>query len=485
MKLETDEAPTRAASCPAYADLIVHAGDRTFDVLSPYDGKLVGVAPDMRAEHAKLLIDRADRAAGQWRAVSPRARADVLHEWSRRILSRADDLAQLICDEQGKTLEQAKGEVAYGATFVDWYAEEGRRVYGEVIWSNQPEQNLIVTREPVGVCVAITPWNYPLAMVTRKIAPALAAGCPVVLKPAEATPLTALALAHLAEEAGLPNGVLGIVTTSDPAPVGEVFAQSRVARHLSFTGSVPVGQRLLAMAASTVKRCTMELGGNAPFLVLDDADLDLAVEGLIAAKFRNSGQTCICPNRVLVHESVYREFAQKLGARVAGLTLANSGDRHGDLGPLISKKATQKICRLVDDAVASGAQVYYRRLDAVENDTFMRPVVLGSVSPAMGVFQQEVFGPVISLTAFAKPDEAIELANATPYGLAAYIFTGDIGRALKLSDQLEFGMIGMNEVALSQDIVPFGGIKQSGLGRESSRHGIEEYLELKTKCLTL
>jgi succinate-semialdehyde dehydrogenase/glutarate-semialdehyde dehydrogenase len=462
------------------------ADGSSFPVYSRIDGTLVGTAPDMGADEAEAAIRCADAAWSGWRSTSAKERAQLLHAWSAAIQANAAELADLIVREQGKTPSQAAGEVTYGASFVDWYAEEGRRIYGEVIHPGSPHQRIFVSREPIGVCAAITPWNYPVAMVTRKIAPALAAGCTVVLKPAESTPLTALFLARLAAEAGIPEGVLSIVTAADPAPIGEVFARSPLVRHLSFTGSVPVGRLLLRMAADTVKKCTMELGGNAPFIIFEDADIDRAVDGLIQSKFRNSGQTCVCPNRVLVHSSVYERVAAAAAERSAGLRLFEpDGPRDAELGPLISAAAAARIRGLVAEAVGGGAVEHLAERSREQTDTFMSPVILGGVTPSMKIYGEEVFGPVICLTPFDDEAEAVALANDTAYGLAAYLFTRDLSRALRVADALQFGMVGVNEVVISQDTIPFGGIKQSGLGRESSKHGIDEYLELKTLCVAL
>lgn len=456
----------------------------SFEVVSPLDGELVGAAPDMGPLHVQRAIAVAAAAGADWKRRPPRERARLLHAWSEAIMANKAALASLVRREQGKPLAQAEAEVAYGASFVDWYAEEGRRVYGEIVQADRPDQRILVTREPVGVCAAITPWNYPLAMVTRKVAPALAAGCTVVLKPAEATPLTALEIARLAIGVGIPPGVLNIVTARDPAPIGEEFARSKLVRHLSFTGSARVGRLLMELAAGTIKRCTMELGGNAPFLVLEDADLDKAAAALVTAKFRNGGQTCVCPNRVLVQRKIYNAFTKAVVERMTAMSVGQPGNEISENPPLISLTAVERVNAWVEHALAEGASPLFR--GSVEpKGHFVVPIVLGSVTPSMEIYQQEVFGPVLSLTAFDEVNEAIAMANDTSAGLAAYIFSGNLGLAIRLSEMLEFGMVGINEVAISQDTIPFGGIKESGLGRESSKLGIEEYLEWKTVCMAL
>jgi succinate-semialdehyde dehydrogenase / glutarate-semialdehyde dehydrogenase len=459
-----------------------HLSSRVFDVLNPADGMVVGSVPDMDASAVSAAVSRAEQAQVAWREVPPIQRCRLLRDFSARILADADRLSNIIHREQGKSVAQGLAEVNYGAGFVDWYAEEGRRVYGDVIQANLPHQRIFVNRCPIGVCAAITPWNYPLAMVTRKIAPALAAGCTVVLKPAERTPLTAYALLELALEAGLPEGVFNVVTALDPDPIGEVFANSEIVRHLSFTGSVPVGKKLLAMAGSTVKRCTMELGGNAPFIVMADADIHAAIDGLMASKFRNSGQTCVCPNRVLVQRSVYDMFVTELSERVSSLRVAPAPNF--DVGPLISSIAVERVRKLIAEATAAGAATILAEPDK-KDVRIVHPVIIGEVGDEMEIWNSEVFAPVISICAFEDDEEAIRISNKTSYGLAAYLYSTNLSQAIKISEKLEYGMIGINDVSLSQDIIPFGGTKQSGIGYESSRYGIEEYLEIKTMCISV
>lgn len=460
------------------------AQGRRYPVLDPATGSEIATVPDMDDADAMRSIKQAAAAFESWSATSPKIRAALLHDWSRLILENRDRLARLVVLEQGKPLAQALGEVTYATTFIDWYAEEGRRVYGDTIKSNDPRQRIVVTKEPIGVCAAITPWNYPLAMVTRKIAPALAAGCTVVVKPSESTPLSALALADLADQAGFPSGVLNVVTTNHPAQVGATFTRSDLVRHLSFTGSVEVGQILLRDASRTIKKCTMELGGNAPFIVFGDADIARAVDALMASKFRNSGQTCVCPNRVFVERSVYPEFLSRVLDRVARLKIGNGFDEV-DIGPLIDCEAVAKVERHIEDAVDRGGSVRVGGSQYESTGTFFLPTVITGIDPDMDLAREETFGPVIAMMAFDEEEDVVSLANATPYGLAAYLFTRDYERVIRVSERLQFGIVGVNDTAISNEIAPFGGIKSSGLGREGSRYGIEEYLEMKYVCYGL
>jgi len=455
-----------------------------FDVRNPTDGNLLAEVADCGAEETRQAIAAAEAAWPAWRAQTAKQRAQLLQRWLALILANAEDLARLITAEGGKPLAEARGEVAYGASFIEWFAEEGKRTYGETIPTPAADKRLLVIKQPVGVAAAITPWNFPIAMVTRKLAPALAAGCPVILKPAEQTPLSALALAALAEQAGFPAGVLNVLTASgQQAPaVGRELCASPVVRKLSFTGSTEIGRLLMAQCAPTIKRLSLELGGNAPFIVFDDADLDAAVEGAIATKFRNTGQTCICANRLLVQSGIYDAFAAKLAARVAALKVG-AGDEDGvQQGPLIDAAALGKVSDHVADALAKGARVLTGGKPHARGGNFYEPTVLAEVTPAMKVAREETFGPLAPLFRFDNEAEALALANATEAGLAAYFYSRDVGRCLRVGEALEYGMVGVNCAAISNEVGPFGGMKQSGIGREGSRYGIDEYLEIKYLC---
>ncbi|MBI4754169.1 MAG: NAD-dependent succinate-semialdehyde dehydrogenase [Betaproteobacteria bacterium] len=454
----------------------------TFPVTDPASGETLARVPDMGAADTRRAIAAAAVAWPAWRARSGKDRAGLLRRWFDLITANAADLAVLMTREQGKPLAEARGEVAYAASFVEWYAEEAKRVTGEVLASPQTAKRLLVLRQPVGVCAAITPWNFPAAMITRKVAPALAAGCPLVVKPAEQTPLTALALAELAHRAGLPPGVLNMLT-GGPVAIGAELTASPVVRKLSFTGSTEVGRLLMAQCAPTVKKLSLELGGNAPFIVFDDADLGAAVEGALASKYRNTGQTCVCANRLLVQDDVYEAFAAQLAARVAQLRVG-AGTEDGVMqGPLIDAAALAKVEEHVADAVARGARVLTGGRRHARGGTFYEPTVLADVTPEMKCAREETFGPVAPLFRFHTEEDAIALANATEYGLAAYFYARDLGRAWRVAEALEYGIVGVNTGIISNEVAPFGGVKQSGIGREGSHHGIEEYLELKYVCM--
>ncbi|MFZ2266107.1 MAG: NAD-dependent succinate-semialdehyde dehydrogenase [Azonexus sp.] len=456
----------------------------TLSVLDPASGRCLGEVPRCGAAETRRAIAAAEAAWPAWRALSAQQRAGVLQAWFRLILANADDLAQLITAEGGKPLGEAKGEVIYGASFVEWFAEEGKRTYGESIPSPVAGKRLLVIKQPIGVCAAITPWNFPLAMITRKVAPALAAGCPVVVKPAEATPLTALALAFLAEQAGFPAGVFNVVTGTPTEIGGELTANPGV-RKLSFTGSTAVGRRLMAQCAPTVKKLSLELGGNAPFIVFDDADIDAAVDNAIIAKYRNTGQTCVCANRFLVQAGVYDEFAGKFAARVELLKVGPGSEPGVTQGPLINAAGLAKVESHVADALGKGARVLCGGRRHALGGNFFEPTVLADVTPAMQVAREETFGPVAPLFRFATEAEAIALANDTEFGLAAYFFSRDIGRCWRVGEALEYGMVGVNTGLISNEVAPFGGIKQSGIGREGSKYGIEDYLEIKYLCFDI
>ena len=454
-----------------------------FNVTNPATGEVLARVPDLTADDARDAIGAAEAAGRAWRSVAAKERSTLLRRWFDLITAHTDNLAELMTREQGKPLTEARGEVAYGASFVEFFAEEAKRVAGETLPSPGTDKRVLVLREPVGVVAAITPWNFPLAMITRKCAPALAAGCTVVIKPAEATPLTALALVRLAQEAGFPEGVINIVTAAHPAAVGEVLTTDPRVRKISFTGSTAVGKRLLAQCAGTVKKAAMELGGNAPFIVFDDADLDAAVDGAIASKYRNAGQTCVCTNRFLVQAGVYDAFLEKLVDRVQSLSVGNGLAAGVQIGPLINQAAMDKVQRHVDDALAKGARLLCGGRAHALGELFYTPSVVADVTTDMQVTREETFGPLAPVIRFEKDEEAIALANATPYGLAAYFYANDYRRIWRTMEQLDFGMVGVNEGIISTELAPFGGVKESGLGREGSRHGLEEFTELKYVCV--
>ncbi len=453
----------------------------TLTVVDPASGERIAEVPCCGAAETQRAIAAADTALPAWRALTARRRGQLLQNWNRLILDNADDLAALITAEGGKPLLEAKGETIYGASFVEWFAEEGKRTYGESIPSPASTTRLLVVKQPIGVCAAITPWNFPLAMITRKVAPALAAGCTVVVKPAEATPLTALALAALAEQAGFPAGVFNVVT-GQPAAIGGELCANPTVRKLSFTGSTAVGRLLMAQCAPTVKKLSLELGGNAPFIVFDDADVEAAVEGALAAKYRNTGQTCVCANRFLVQSGIYEAFAARFAERSAQLKVGAGSEAGVAQGPLINAAGLAKVEAHVADAIAKGARVLCGGARHERGGNFFQPTVLADVTPAMRVAREETFGPLAPLFRFDSEAEAVAMANDTEFGLAAYFFTRDVGRCWRVGEALEYGMVGVNTGMISNEVAPFGGIKQSGIGREGSKYGIEEYLEVKYLC---
>ncbi|MBV8379383.1 MAG: NAD-dependent succinate-semialdehyde dehydrogenase [Paucibacter sp.] len=462
------------------------AGREQFAVNDPATGRPLAQVAKLGAAEAEAAIAAADKAWPAWRAKTAKERAAIMMRWNALILKAADDLARLMTAEQGKPLLEARGEVTYAASFIDWFAEEGRRVYGETIPTTDANKRYLVIKQPVGVCAAITPWNFPLGMITRKVAPALAAGCPVVIKPAEATPLSALALAELAQRAGMPAGVFNVITAdaANSIEVGKVLCANPTVRHLSFTGSTEVGRILAAQCAPTVKKVSLELGGNAPFIVFDDADLDAAIEGAIASKYRNAGQTCVCANRFYVQTGVYDAFVEKFAARVAELKVGNGFTPGVVVGPLIDAQAVDKVQAHVDDAIALGARVLTGGKRAAELGThFFEPTVLADANARMLCTREETFGPVAPVLRFQTEAEAIAAANATEFGLASYFYSRDIGRIFRVGEALEYGMVGVNTGLISTAEVPFGGVKQSGIGREGARQGIEDYVELKYLCL--
>ncbi len=456
---------------------------RTLSVVDPATGAAIADVPLMTAAETARAIDAAAVALPEWQAKTAKERAAVLRRWFELIIDNTADLAQLMTAECGKPIVEARGEVAYGASFVEWFAEEGKRAYGESIPSPAGDRRLLTIRQPIGVCAAITPWNFPLAMITRKVAPALAAGCTVVVKPAEQTPLTALALARLAHDAELPAGVFNVLT-GDPQTIGATLTASPVVRKLSFTGSTEVGRLLMAQSAPTIKKLSLELGGNAPFIVFDDADVDAAVEGALIAKYRNTGQTCVCANRLLVQEGVYDAFVAKLARRVQSLRVGPGSDEGVTQGPLIDEAALQKVQAHIDDALRKGARVVTGGSRHPRGGTFFEPTVLADVSSDMRVAREETFGPLAPVFRFAEEADAVRMANDTEFGLAAYFYSRDVGRCLRVGEALEYGMIGVNTGLISNEVAPFGGVKQSGLGREGSKHGLDEYLEIKYLCFS-
>jgi succinate-semialdehyde dehydrogenase/glutarate-semialdehyde dehydrogenase len=459
------------------------ADDRsTFEVVDPATGESLGHVPNMAAAETRRAIDAANKAWPAWRKKTAKERAVILRRWYELMLENADDLAMILTREQGKPLAEAKGEIVYAASFIEWFAEEGKRVSGDTLASPAADKRIVVTKEPIGVCAAITPWNFPAAMITRKVGPALAAGCPIVVKPAEATPFSAFAMAVLAERAGLPKGVLNIVT-GNPKTIGAELTSNPVVRKLSFTGSTQVGRLLMAQSAPTVKKVSLELGGNAPFIVFDDADIDAAVEGAIASKYRNSGQTCVCTNRFYVHDRVYDEFASRLGAAVAKLKVGNGVESGVSLGPLINEAAVQKVEAHIHDALGKGARVVIGGKRHALGHGFFEPTVLADVTSEMQISREETFGPLAPLFRFSSDEEVVRMANDTEFGLAAYFYSRDIGRVWRVAEALEYGMVGINTGLISNEVAPFGGVKQSGLGREGSRYGIDDYLVIKYLCM--
>ena len=454
----------------------------TVDIRNPADDSIVGTVPVMRGGETRRAIEAAARALPEWSKRTAKERATVLRRFAEAMIANADDLAIIMTSEQGKPLAEARGEIGYAASFLEWFAEEGKRVYGEIIPTFRADARLMVLRQPVGVAAAITPWNFPAAMITRKLGPALAAGCTFVCKPAPQTPFSALALAELGRRAGLPDGVLNIVT-GDAAAIGSELTGNPLVRKFSFTGSTAVGKTLLAQCAGTVKKVSLELGGNAPFIVFEDADLEAAVQGVMASKYRNTGQTCVCANRLFVHTSVYDEFAARLVTAVSALRVGAGLSGPTDQGPLIDERALAKVEAHVADAVAQGARIASGGRRHALGGNFYEPTVLLDVTPGMRVAREETFGPVAPLIRFTDEAEVLRLANDTAAGLAAYFFTRDLARSWRVQEALEYGLIGVNTGVISTEVAPFGGVKESGLGREGSRHGIDDYTELKYVCV--
>ena len=454
-----------------------------FDVFNPLDGSKIGSVPKCGRDETKRAIDAANEAFLLWRDYSAKQRAQILEKWFFLIEENKDDLAKIMTIEQGKVFSESLGEVSYASSFIKWFSEEARRIYGDVIASEKPNQRYVVIKQPIGVVAAITPWNFPAAMITRKCAPALAAGCTVVLKPAEDTPFTAFALAKLAQDAGFPKGVINIVT-GVPKDIGLELSTHPKVKKLSFTGSTPVGKLLMQQCSQSVKKVSLELGGNAPFIVFDDADLKKALAGVMASKFRNSGQTCVCANRVFVQEGIYDSFTKELKDAVAQLKVGDGLKKDVSIGPLINKKAIDKVTSLVEGAKKEGAEVLLGAGIHKDYASCYLPTILSHVKGHMEIFHEEIFGPVVSLVKFKTEKEAVELANSTQYGLASYFYSQDIGRIWRVSESLEYGMVGVNEGMTSNTASPFGGVKESGFGREGSKYGIDDYVIVKSICMT-
>ena len=456
--------------------------ETTLDVTDPATGEVIARVANCGTAETRRAIEAAQTAQTEWGQTSIKVRSAILRKWFNLMMENQEDLAQILTAEQGKPLAEARGEIAYGASYIEWFAEEGKRIYGDTIPHSTNDKRLVVIKQPVGVVACITPWNFPNAMLTRKIAPALAAGCTVVCKPANATPLSAYAFAELAERAGVPAGVINLVT-GKTAEIGKELTSNPIVRKLTFTGSTPVGKQLMAECAATVKRTSMELGGNAPFIVFDDADLDAAITGLMASKYRNSGQTCVCANRILVQESVYDIFADKLVAAVKSLRVGNGADDGVTIGPLINETAASDVMSFIDDAVSKGACVRAGGQRSERGGSFVEPTILTQVSDDMKVFKEEIFGPVAPLFKFKTEAEAIAMANDTEFGLACYFYSRDIGRIWRVGEGLEYGIVGINEGIISNEMAPFGGVKESGQGREGSKYGLDDYLEIKYMCM--
>ena len=453
--------------------------NKTFSVIDPSSRQTIANVPDLSADDCRHAIECAATAFPAWRDRTAKERAVILRRWFNLCVENQEDLARLLTAEQGKPLAESRGEVSYGASFIEWFAEEGKRIYGDIIPATKAGQRILVTKQAVGVCAAITPWNFPVAMITRKVSPALAAGCTVVVKPAESTPLCALALAALAEEAGIPAGVFNVITSNQPAAIGAQLSGNRLIKTLSFTSSTKVGKMLMKQCAESVKKLSLELGGNAPFIIFADADLGAAVQGAMASKFRNSGQTCVCVNRILVQNDIYDAFADRLCKAVAELRTGHGTADGTTQGPLINDAAVAKVEEHIEDAKSKGASIVAGGKRHSLGGTFFEPTVLTNVNAQMKVAREETFGPVAALFRFDTEDEAINMANDTELGMAAYCYTKDLGRAMRVSEKLEYGIVGINEGIISTEVAPFGGMKESGLGREGSKYGIEEYVELK------
>ena len=459
--------------------------NKKFSVYNPLDLSLLSSVTDCGEKETKKAIDSAYNAFILWKDWTPSKRSQIIRNWYNLILENKDDLARIITLEQGKPIKESLGEIDYGASFVDWFAEEAKRIYGDIISANEPDKRIIVLKQPVGVVAAITPWNFPIAMITRKVAPALAAGCTVVLKPSEDTPLSALALAYLGKKAGFPKGVFNVITTNNPQNVGEILTKSLKIKKISFTGSSEVGKILIKQSSSTVKKLSMELGGNAPFIIFDDADIDLAIKGVMLSKFRNSGQTCICANRIYVQKRVYESFLKKFIIKVKNLKVGSGLNSSVDIGPLINKDATKKILKILDDALHKGAKILLGGKKHNYGNNFVEPTIVTNISDDMLICSTEIFGPVAAIYLFDDEKEIIKIANNTRAGLAAYFYGKDNSKIWKTAEELEYGMVGVNTGLISTTIAPFGGVKESGFGREGSKYGINEYTVLKYICMKI
>ena len=455
-----------------------------FDVVNPASNEVIARVADLGGKETKQAIELAHDAMAVWSKKTPKEKSAVLRKWFDLVMENKDDLAKIMTLEQGKIFAEARGEVIYGASYIEWFAEEAKRIYGDVLPSTSTDRRSLVIKQPIGVVGAITPWNFPVAMITRKVAPALAAGCSIVLKPAAETPLSALALAELAQRAGIPSGLFNVVPGVAAAEIGEQLTGHSLVKKVTFTGSTRVGKILMAQAAQTVKRTSMELGGNAPVLVFDDADMDKAVEGALAAKFRNAGQTCICANRILVQSGVYEEFVSKYTEKVQAFVVGNGLAEKTTMGPLITRIAVENVSSLVEDALSKGAKLTAGGDNSgAEEGYFFQPTVIRDADQSMRIAKEEVFGPVAPIFRFDTEEEAVAMANDTEFGLAAYLFTKDQSRSWRISERLDYGMVGVNETAISSEVIPFGGVKESGQGREGSKYGLEDYLEMKYVCL--
>jgi succinate-semialdehyde dehydrogenase/glutarate-semialdehyde dehydrogenase len=484
MTLTLNDPSLLETRCLVAGEWVAAASGKVISVTDPATGAAVATVPSLSRAEVAHAITAAEAAQGAWAARPAKERANILRRWFDLVIAATDDLALILTSEQGKPLAEAKGEIAYAASYVEWFAEEAKRIYGDTIPGPTPDRRIVILKQPVGVTAAITPWNFPAAMITRKIAPALAAGCAMVLKPASQTPLTALALAVLAERAGFPPGLLSVVTGS-AREIGAELTGNPTVRKLSFTGSTEVGKELMKQCAETVKRTSMELGGNAPFIVFDDADIDAAVEGAITSKYRNAGQTCVCANRLFVQSAVHDAFVQRLSQRVAQFKVGAGTEPGVEIGPLIDAAAVTKVQELLDDATAKGATLAVGGQPHALGGTFFEPTIVTGTTRDMAFFSEEIFGPVAPIFRFETEEEVIRLANDTPFGLASYFFGRDIGRVFRVAESLEYGMVGVNTGMISNEVAPFGGIKESGQGREGSRYGIEDYVEVKYLCLQL
>lgn len=466
-------------------DFIDALNNKTFAVTNPATSEEICQVADLGEKETEQAILAAEVAQKAWAKVLPKERANILRRWFELVMQNQEELAQILSLEQGKPITESRGEIAYGASFIEWFAEEAKRIYGDILPSDKTHHRLMVIKQPIGVVAAITPWNFPNAMITRKAAPALAAGCAVVVKPAAETPLSALALAELAHQAGLPKGLLNIVTSTDAIAVGKVLTESPIVRKVTFTGSTRVGKILMEQSACTVKKLALELGGNAPSIVFDDADLDNAVEGVFASKFRNSGQTCVCTNRIYVQVGIYEQFLTKFKQKMAQIKLGCANEQGVTMGPLITQSAVEKVQRHIEDAVQKGAMVMMGGKPSELGGTFFEPTLLRDATQSMLIAHEETFAPLAPVIKFQTEEEAIQMANDTEFGLASYLFTQDLSRIWRVSEALEYGIVGINEGLISNEIAPFGGVKESGLGREGSRYGLEEFLEMKYLCLKI